>query len=56
MIENPPHDRCIYVDEGTGARVYVLDNLEVDVKDLVALLDALDDAMYFAFHSLINFN
>ena len=52
MIENPQHDRCIYVDEGTGAIVYVLDSLEVDVKDFIALLDAVGNAMYFAFHSL----
>ena len=46
MIENPPDDdECIYADEGTGATVYVLDSLEVDVEDFVALLDALDDAM-----------
>jgi hypothetical protein len=45
MIENPPHDRCRYVDEGTGAIVYILDSLEVDVKDFVALLNALDDGM-----------
>lgn len=45
MIENPPHDRCIYADEETGTTVYCLDSLEVNVKDFVALLDALDDAM-----------
>lgn len=46
MIENPPHDRCIYADEETGATVYVLDSMEVNLKDFVALLDALDNAMY----------
>ena len=56
MIEDPPHDRCIYVDEGTGATVYVLDSLEVDIKDFIALLDALENAMYVPFHSLINFD
>ena len=45
MIENPPHDRCIYVDEGTGATVYVLDSLNVNLKDFIALLTALDNAM-----------
>ena len=55
MIEDPPHDRCIYVDEGTGDTVYVLDSLEVDIKDFIALLDAVENAMYLAFHSLISF-
>ena len=45
MIENPPHDRCIYADEKTGATVYCLDSLDVSVKDFVALLNALDDAV-----------
>ena len=56
MIEDPPHasGRYIYVDEGTGATVYVLDSLEVNVNDFVALLDALDNGMYVSFHSLIN--
>ena len=55
MIENPPHNKYIHVDEETGAAVYVLDSLEVDVKDFVVLLDALDNAMYFPFLSFINF-
>jgi hypothetical protein len=45
MIENPPHDRCIYADEETSATVYCLDSLDVSVKDFVALLNALDDAV-----------
>lgn len=36
---------CLYTDEETGATVYVLDSLNVNVKDFVALLDALDNAM-----------
>lgn len=45
MIENPPHDRCIYADGETGATVYCLDSLEVDVDDFVALLSAIRDSM-----------
>ncbi|KAF8351845.1 hypothetical protein F5887DRAFT_1277607 [Amanita rubescens] len=49
MIENPPHDRCIYADEETSATVYCLDSLDVSVKDFVALLNALDDAILYAY-------
>jgi len=45
MFENPSDDKCIYVDEETGETVYCLDSLNVSVKDFVALLNALDDAL-----------
>ncbi len=45
MIENPPHDRCIYADGETGATVYCLDSLEIDVDDFVALLIAIRDSV-----------
>ena len=45
MIENPPHDRCIYADGETGAIVYCLDSLEIDVNDFVDLLSAIRDSV-----------
>jgi hypothetical protein len=45
MIENPPNDDCIYVDEKTRETVYCLDRLKVNANDFVALLNALDDAV-----------
>ncbi|KAF8351846.1 hypothetical protein F5887DRAFT_932667 [Amanita rubescens] len=50
MIENPPHDRCIYADGETGAIVYCLDSLEIDVNDFVALLSAIRDSVTFTYN------
>ena len=53
MIENPPNDSCIYTDGKTRETVYCLDSLKVNVKDFVALLNALDDAVQVLFRSFL---